>query len=132
MIRLIIDTSKTFVIQHPSYTEKYLVHACLEGPEAGVYYRGENVVQDGKCLISLPDYTSSFEDFTLYLTSICDEEHLSPRVLGYSKTSTHTFCVYGEDEPFSWFAHGKRLSIDVEPDKGVVSVKGEGPYKYIG
>ena len=28
---------KTFIIEHPQDTEKYLIHACLEGPEVGVY-----------------------------------------------------------------------------------------------
>jgi len=36
--------SKTFVREHPLNKDKYLVHACLEGPEAGVYYRGERLI----------------------------------------------------------------------------------------
>ena len=28
--------------------DKYLVHACLEGPEAGVYYRGKDIIQDNE------------------------------------------------------------------------------------
>ena len=35
------DGAKTFVIDHPDDENKYLVHVCLEGPEAGVYYRGK-------------------------------------------------------------------------------------------
>jgi hypothetical protein len=40
------STSKTFVIDHPVDPERYLVHACLEGPEAGIYYRGKSFVND--------------------------------------------------------------------------------------
>ena len=29
--------SKSFIIDHPTDPSKYLVHVCLEGPEAGVY-----------------------------------------------------------------------------------------------
>jgi hypothetical protein len=35
------NSLKSFVIQHPINTNQYLVHVCLEGPEAGVYYRGK-------------------------------------------------------------------------------------------
>ncbi len=31
------NSAKTFVINHPTKPDSYLVHACLEGPEAGVY-----------------------------------------------------------------------------------------------
>ena len=37
----IVATSKLFDIEHPTKGEGYrLAHACLEGPEHGVYYRG--------------------------------------------------------------------------------------------
>jgi hypothetical protein len=38
---LLYNTSKTFIIDHPIKKDKYLVHACVEGPETGVYYRGK-------------------------------------------------------------------------------------------
>jgi hypothetical protein len=37
---------KTFIIEHPIDTSKYLIHACLEGPEAGVYYRGKATIDN--------------------------------------------------------------------------------------
>ena len=49
------DENKTFVIQHPTEYNKYLVHSCLEGPESGVYYRGRGVIEESNniCLIKL-------------------------------------------------------------------------------
>ena len=37
------NTAKTFVIDHPDDTSKYLVHGCLEGPEGGVPQGDEDV-----------------------------------------------------------------------------------------
>jgi len=64
--------SKTFNIPHPSPNKKKmrLVHACLEGPENGVYFRGRvrNVTE-----IELPDYWKDLVDIdsiTVSLTPI--------------------------------------------------------------
>jgi hypothetical protein len=58
-------STKTFVIDHPLNPEKYLVHGCLEGPEAGVYYRGLGTIYNNICVITLPKYTEKFYDFTI-------------------------------------------------------------------
>ncbi|NUQ74173.1 MAG: hypothetical protein HUU21_11510 [Polyangiaceae bacterium] len=48
---------KTFEIDHPlDPAHKNLVHGCLEGPELGVYYRGEAQLTDGRAVIALPSY----------------------------------------------------------------------------
>ena len=50
----IVATTKLFDIEHPTKGEGYrLAHACLEGPEAGVYYRGRLKNQK---IIKLPYY----------------------------------------------------------------------------
>ena len=57
-----ITGSKTFVINHPTKKGKYLVHACLEGPEAGVYYRGSAKITEGDSIkVQIPEYTKAFE-----------------------------------------------------------------------
>lgn len=67
--------SKTFVIDHPNNKDKYLVHACLEGPEAGVYYRGEGKLVDGVCVVSLPVYVKSLATaLTVQLIPVSDSE----------------------------------------------------------
>jgi hypothetical protein len=64
------NTSKTFVIDHPIDKNKYLVHACLEGPEAGVYYRGKSeIVNNDFVEIILPDYVDLLAtEFTIQIT----------------------------------------------------------------
>ena len=39
---------KSFVIDHPLDSSKYLVHGCIEGAEAAVYYRGQAKLIDSK------------------------------------------------------------------------------------
>lgn len=52
-----VSGAKNFKIPHPLDQEhKYLVHSCLEGPEAGVYYRGEGQLKEGIAQASLPEY----------------------------------------------------------------------------
>ena len=51
--------AKHFNIPHPSKPGYRLVHSCLEGPEAGVYYRGR---LEGTNTITLPDYWDKLID----------------------------------------------------------------------
>lgn len=56
--------TKSFVIDHPTDKAKYLVHACIEGPEDAVFYRGKGQLVEGMATVTLPDY----------FTDLCDEE----------------------------------------------------------
>ena len=47
------------------------------------------------------------------------------------KVINNKFTVYGESGEFDWVVFGKRGDINVEPERSTVSVKGDGPYKYI-
>ena len=49
----IVGTTKKFDIPHPTKKNYRLAHVCLEGPEAGVYYRGRLINNN---VIELPDY----------------------------------------------------------------------------
>ncbi len=56
-------TVKDFRIPHPLDPDRrVLVHSSLEGPEIGVYYRGEAQLQDGQAEVDLPTY---FEALTV-------------------------------------------------------------------
>jgi hypothetical protein len=123
--------AKTFVIDHPVNPEKYLVHACLEGPEAGVYYRGEGTIFNNHSVeIVLPDYVDKLaNDFTVQVTPIYDPSITKPLLT--SRVVNNKFTVYGENCAFFWSVHGKRGSIEVEPTKSSVDVKGSGPYLWI-
>jgi hypothetical protein len=123
-----ITTSKTFVIDHPVDPEKYLVHACLEGPESGVYYRGKNSV-NRSTKISLPNYVSKLaKDFTIHLTPIGTFAELYASDVdqfGEFIVYSNKFCK------FHWAVYGTRGSINTEPLKSECDVQGSGPYKWI-
>ena len=67
-----VSGTKNFLIDHPLDPEhKELVHSTLEGPEAGVFYRGEAQLSNGEATVTLPDYFEALtreEDRTVLLT----------------------------------------------------------------
>ena len=122
---------KTFIIEHPLDTNKLLIHACLEGPEAGVYYRGIGEITDNiSTTIKLPDYVKKLaSDFTVQITPIYNGKI---NVINSGEIVNNSFLVYGENCKFNWIVYGKRLEINnIEPNKDDVSVKGSGPYLWI-
>ena len=128
---IIYDTTKTFVINHPKDESKYLVHACLEGPEAGVYYRGTGTIAEleTSVVVELPDYVDALAtDLTVQVTPIYNG---SVRVLNASCVSNNKFTVYGDSGDFHWHVYGRRAVVIVEPKKSDVAVLGEGPYRWI-
>ena len=128
--------TKTFVIDHPIHPHKYLVHACLEGPESGVYYRGKGEIVNGTSVdVQLPAYVGALcpgADFTVQLTPIYDGT-IRTSMLYASEVdpATNSFRVYGENGRFNWLVHGKRFDIEVEPNKADVNRHGDGPYTYL-
>jgi hypothetical protein len=121
---------KSFIINHPTDNNKYLVHFCLEGPEAGIYYRGKGeIINNEYTEVKLPDYVDNFSsNFTVKITPIYNNKII---ILNASEVENNKFKVYGENSKFYWVVYGNRYDIDVEPDKISVNVKGEGPYLYI-
>jgi hypothetical protein len=127
------DNVKSFIIDHPlDPVNKHLIHVCLEGPESGVYYRGKGEIVNGTSAeIQLPAYVGALcTDLTVQITRIYDG---AVKVFNASEvdTSTNTFMVYGENGRFNWLVHGKRGDVTVEPNKADVTVRGDGPYKYL-
>lgn len=122
--------SKSFIIDHPIDSEKYLVHTCLEGPEAGVYYRGMGEISNSRTVeIDLPHYVSSVAyEFTINITPIYDGKI---HILNASMVENNKFTVYGDNCEFYWTVFGKRFDINAEPYKNSVNVRGDGPYLYI-
>jgi hypothetical protein len=123
---------KTFIIDHPLCISKYLIHACLEGPEAGVYYRGKATIDNNESInIKLPDYVAPLAtDFSIQVTSIYSKERSEPNLLEVSEIENNQFTVYGNNGSFYWYVYGKRNDILVEPNKSSIVVNGDGPYKW--
>jgi hypothetical protein len=127
--------TKTFVIDHPTDAERYLVHACLEGPEAGVYYRGEAAVPEGaqQVVVRLPAYAAVVAtDYSVQITPIFSGS-LAGALPSYaaSRVVDGAFTVYGAAGEFFWHVVGRRAAVEVEPRKADVEVKGDGPYRWI-
>ena len=121
------STSKTFIIDHPQEKDKYLVHACIEGPEAGVYYRGiGKIINNENTEIELPGYCKSFNSFTVELTPI--NKYIS---LYSTDVIDNKIKVFGPNGEFYFHVFGTRQSIDISPDKKTTCVIGESPYKFI-
>ena len=148
-------TAKTFVIDHPIKTDRYLVHACAEGPTSDVFYRGIGQLTNGFCTIELPEYFESLtevEGRTVVLTPIYDnlsDEEIMPdqpevkHSLSANLSATEVrngkfnVAICGgyvvPDQKFYWRVDAvrKHTSFDVEPLIGEVSIAGEGPYTYV-
>ena len=123
---------KSFVIDHPKDQEKLLVHGCLEGPEAGVYYRGKGEITNNESVvIELPDYVDKLAtNLTIQLTPIYDGDMYKPQYFA-TEVSANKFLVHGVNGAFYWTVYGQRLSFIVEPNKKDVEIKGDGPYKWL-
>ena len=130
------NPNKTFIIQHPVQQEKYLVHACLEGPEAGVYYRGKKEIVDREFIdVYLPSYVRNLaKEFTVNVSPICDFENdgIYPN-LKTTEVTDGMFRVFTDVVPckFNWVVYGRRQEVDVEVNKKSIIVEGDGPYKWI-
>lgn len=143
---------KTFIIDHPSKPSTYLVHATLEGPENGVYYRGTAKLIEGTATIKLPDYFEALtnpQGRTVQLTPLLHRQ--PPKTAGMTLAVTSvpmlaaSYPLNGEftvmavggavvsEVEFCWEVKAIRKDVQplfVEPKTNQVSVHGEGPYKY--
>lgn len=114
---------KAFTIQHPEDEERWLRHGCLEGPEAGVYYRGKDLAP---VTVKLPSYATKIaSDFTVQITPIGN-----PRLMSVTEINEKgEFDVVG-DGRFHWHVTGKRSEIETEPLKKDINIKSFGPYTW--
>jgi hypothetical protein len=125
--------AKSFIIPNPVDKSKYLVHACLEGPESGVYYRGKGEITDNvSTCIELPHYVKYYaNEFTIHITPSIKKGFISQRTLMTDEVEDGKFNVYGTNGPFYWIVYASRGAIEVEPNIDAVTLKGDGPYRWI-
>lgn len=128
---------KSFVIDHPlDPASRWLTHACVEGPEAGVYYRGTGQLADGKARVTLPDYFEALaraEDRTVQLTPVSDADE-PITVLAAGTVADGGFDVRAADgrnpsQRFCWEVKAVRADLailQVETEKGMTRQGGDG------
>lgn len=129
-------TAKTFIIDHPTDADRYLIHASIESPENAVFYRGTATLSQGKAVIKLPSYVPGFTD--PYSASF-QIQNLSGFDVIYVKEGlqNNTFTVLSDSldstAQFSWEVTLTRTDVEplwVEPAKDTITVYGKGPYTY--
>lgn len=130
---------KDFTIQHPLDEERWLRHACIEGPDAEVFYDGVAQLHKGIAWIELPAYFEALvrkEERKIQITVEDDgsDDFFAPR---YSEIQNGRFRVRGPKNSyakFSWSVTGIRKDVDRlpnEPKKSEVEIYGFGPYTYM-
>lgn len=114
--------AKTFVIPHPLKPDTHqLIHACLEGAETAVYYRGESRTDSkGLCTIELPAYfeaLTALEGRTVLLTVIdTDTDGKNPiAMLAASRIKDGAFRVRSDIEFISFYWEVKAVRKDIAP-----------------
>jgi len=101
----IVGTSKSFIIDHPTKEGKKLLHACIEGPEAAVYFRGKstsNIIEMPDYWIGLVDIDTMTVDITpwgpnqdIYVESIADDGEITIGA-NTEEPLNYFYVVYGE------------------------------------
>lgn len=134
-------SGKSFVINNPLDYDKYLVHACIEGPELAVFYRGESKLINGEVEIKLPEYFESLThetNRTVQLTPISNEngktDLLSSSKVIDGKFKVKSILEVNLEQEFYWEVKAERKDVDifeVEPKKSDYYLNGDGPYTYL-
>ena len=113
----ITASAKSFLIPHPLDDSKTLRHGSIEGPELGVYYRGEGITEGGWAEIVLPDYFEALvreEDRTVSLTPLFEDEADQIGMLAASRVKEGKFKVWSAlgTQKFYWEVKAVRGDID--------------------
>jgi hypothetical protein len=108
--------TKSFRIDHPTEDGKWLVHGSLEGPEYGVYYRGEGVTVDSWAEVELPDYFEALttkEGRTVYLTPFFEDESELCSTVAASRVKDGKFKVWSAlpSQKFYWMVMAVRGDV---------------------
>jgi len=122
-----VQSWKGFDIKHPNKLNHRLRHICLEGPEAGVYFRGRLTESN---IINLPEYWNGLidpESITVSLTQIGYSQDLiidtiewGKRVIIKSGNGTRIDCYYTIQ------------ASRIDGEKLIVEYEGETPSDYPG
>lgn len=116
---------KQFNIKHPSKSGHRLIHACLEGPEVGVYYRG-HLKGDNK--IVLPEYWNNLinpESITVHFTPYRFYQELYVKSIEWGKI-VHIVNNSGGTIDCDFIVYAERIDVpklEIEPiDDGRIKI----------
>ena len=102
---------KKFNIPHPTKPQYRLIHACIEGPEIGVYYRGK---LKGSNYIDLPDYWRNLvdvESITVNLTPHGNYQELYYEITNWG-TKIKVLNNSGSNIDCSYIVYAERKDVD--------------------
>jgi hypothetical protein len=111
---------KRFQIDHPLDPEhRFLVHACLEGPENAVYYRGQGRLERGCACIELPEYFEALthaEGRTVLLTPIIAGDGRAALLAAtpVENGAFHVRAIDGDQSGQEFYWEVKAVRADVE------------------
>ena len=112
-----VTGTKAFRIPHPLIAGKDLVHACIEGPEAAVFYRGEGVTVNGRAVIELPEYFEALtmkEGRTIHLTALIEDDEDEPiGTVAAGRVIDGKFKVFSSEQFASFYWEVKAIRADL-------------------
>jgi hypothetical protein len=124
----VFGKKKSFVIDHPlDPVRRTLSHACIEGPELAVFYRGQSRLTDGAAVVRLPEYFEALvrsEGRTVQLTPVAEDDE-PVCLLAAGPVQDGAFPVRAADgrnpaQRFCWEVTAVRADVDelvVEADR---------------
>jgi hypothetical protein len=94
------------------------VHACVEGPEAAVFYRGEAQLRDGRVTVDLPDYFEALtraDDRTVLVTPIVEGDEaasaLAATRVAHGRFTVRMITPGNPSQRFCWEVKGVRGDV---------------------
>jgi hypothetical protein len=114
-------TTKSFLIKHPSKDKEGMLlrYSSLESPFHGVRLSGKGKLENGKCVVSLPEYLKDLvlnaddNNLSVQLTSYRDNCSLFVESINVSENNFVVSCDHKNFHEFFWTFTATRS--DVEP-----------------
>lgn len=125
---------KPFIIDHPTDPDRWLIHACAEGPTADLLYRGYAEIVDGCATVELPSYFEAAARGEGRQVQVTPVDELCMVSASRIEDGRFTIKCSGPDGTIvQWLATAIRADVelfDAEPLRADVQVFGDGPYRY--
>lgn len=102
---------KSFDIPHPTKKNHRLAHACIEGPEVGVYYRGRLINNN---VIELPEYWRGLVDPETITVNLTPHESYQELFVKTIEWGTKIIIVNNSSGPIncSYTVYAKRCDVE--------------------